>query len=101
MVPLLPQSVSIKRPPRLASMEPRPDDVACCQWAGPGSAVSAWATSMRPLPCTPALMVPIGSAVLVSRAFTWSGVRSGRADSSTAAAPEATAAACEDPLPRM
>ena len=34
-----------------------------------------------------------------SSALTWSGVRSGRLCSSSATAPETTAAACEDPLP--
>ena len=40
------------------------------------------------------------SAVRLSRALTWSGVRFGRCWRSRAAAPETNAAACEVPLPR-
>jgi hypothetical protein len=38
--------------------------------------------------------------LLVSSAFTWSGVSDGRSCRSSAAAPETNAAACEVPLPR-
>ena len=66
-----------------------------------GVAVSlAFARSIRPLPCCGRGGAGDGRAVPVSSALTWSGVRSGRCEISSAAAPETTAAACEVPLPR-
>ena len=52
-----------------------------------------------PAPWAMASTPVIGVAVLVSSFLTWSGVRVGRCCSSSAAAPETTAAAWEVPLP--
>ena len=66
-----------------------------------GTAVrAARSTLMTPSPWAWGSAAGSGLAVVISRALTWSGVRPGRCCSSSAAAPEATAAAWEVPLPR-
>src|SRR3954470_5008240 len=87
--------------PRESSREPTPVETANDCFAATGVAVFlAFARASRPAPCC--AVVARGTAVAdpVRRALTWSGVSSGRCESSSAAAPETTAAACEVPLPR-
>src|SRR3954451_24621383 len=87
--------------PRAASREPVPTESrqCCVAFCGVG-AVAAAARLTRPLPCAAVPTPGSRDAVPVSSAFTWSGVRSGRCERSSAAEPETTAAACEVPLPR-
>ena len=63
-------------------------------------AVSAPARSMTPAPIAGFGFCTKGSAVDINSALTWSGVRFGRAWSSSATSPEVTAVACEVPEPR-
>src|SRR3954469_7511200 len=87
--------------PRESSREPRPVDTVHFWTAFAGvPATRAAARSIVPLPWAVASAFGSFRAVPVSRAFTWSGVRSGRCESSSAAAPEMTAAACDVPEPR-
>src|SRR3954454_23202493 len=82
-------------------MLPSPVDLAHdCVYLGVAVA-AAWARSSSPLPCETAATLGSLSAVVVSRRLTWSGVRVGRCERSSAAAPETAAAAWEVPLPRM
>ena len=68
------QSVVTLRPPRLASIDPRPVAwVACCT-AAPGSTESALTRSTRPAPWVVAAVPGIGRAEDLIARFTWSGV---------------------------
>jgi hypothetical protein len=96
-----PAHVATTRPaPRLASIEPRP--LADRVWTAVGvGAVTAASSCSRPAPWAKRVWFGMGAAVEVSSSLTWSGVSVGRAARSRAAAPDATAAACEVPEPRM
>ncbi|MFM7685299.1 MAG: hypothetical protein ACKPDI_05155 [Actinomycetota bacterium] len=86
--------------PRAASIEPLPSESGqVCTDAGAvrRKTLSTW---MTPEPENLALRGAALSVRLCSRAFTWSGRSSGRASSSSAAAPVTTSAACDEPLPR-
>src|SRR3954470_5667007 len=87
--------------PRAASSEPAPVERAyvCTAFTGVAAFIAA-VRLMRPAPCCRAVARGRFLAVPMSRALTWSGVRSGRCEISSAAAPETTAVACEVPLPR-
>ena len=61
------------------------------------AAVSAAGRSVTPAPMAGSGLAVSGSAVDIKIALTWSGVRLGRADSSSATSPETTAVACEVP----
>src|SRR3954468_7554103 len=68
--------------------------------AGSGlAAPTARMTLSRPAPWASGPGPDSGSAEDLTIALTWSGVRSGRRSSSSATAPETTAAACDVPLP--
>src|SRR5687768_6367784 len=87
--------------PRESSSEPIPVETAKVCFASTGVGVtSAVPRSSAPAPCWAAVALGIGDADCVSSAFTWSGVRPGRCEMSSAAAPDTTAADCEVPLPR-
>ncbi len=91
-------SIQRREVPRDASMEPLPSDSwTDCEYSGT-DADSAWPMSSRRE--TPNVSDLVFSAVLLSSHLTWSGVRSGRASSRSATAPETTAAACEVPVAR-
>ena len=87
--------------PRAAASEPVPVDRGQV-WTVVGvGATSARSTRSRPLPENFSAfgVMALPSAVFMINAFTWSGVRFGRALSNSAAAPDTTAAACDEPLP--
>ena len=76
---------------------PAADDKVCVFGAMKRSTIrSTWIT---PAPDSSGLVGVAGMVRFCSSAFTWSLVRLGRASSNSAAAPDTTAAACEDPLP--
>ncbi len=94
-----PPSTSLAAP-RAPSRLPVPVETGnSCLAAGVGLQIAMF-TFTKPLPWACSSAAGSVVAVLVSSALTWSGVSDGRCWSSTAAAPDTTAAACDVPLPR-
>ena len=94
-----PPSTSLAAP-RAPSRLPVPVETGnSCLAAGVGLQIAVF-TFTKPLPWACSSAAGSVVAVLVSSALTWSGVSDGRCWSSTAAAPDTTAAACDVPLPR-